>query len=234
MRHILVNTEHGGSHIKPHFDRQKFCILLQASAIISILSFFKGIATTLAACPSAASSCMEIWTAPSCFGPHGIHIPFEVFMKNMASWVFRTGSKSTSLTCHCENRWNWPRDKLIIWIRWERFYKLCLHKRIYLNQKIPLSSKPSSQNHFQINCEEYPLSAPIHITKPQERHEKSLLSSQNTFKTTYLQKNFNTLNMCCRALRSGRGIYMRLSKRRRIACSLSIIMRNNHVMGATQ
>ena len=28
----------------------------------------------------------------------------------------------------------------------------------------------------------------------------------------------STLNMCCRAFRSGRGIYIRLSNRRRMAC----------------
>lgn len=56
-------------------------------------------AHTCSASPFAASSCIEIWTAPDCFGPHGIHIPLEVLKKNMASWVFRTGSNKTSFTC---------------------------------------------------------------------------------------------------------------------------------------
>lgn len=59
---------------------------------------------TLEARPFAARSCIVVWTAPGCFGPHGIHIPSGVLMKNMASWVLRTGSKSTSLTCLVKSR----------------------------------------------------------------------------------------------------------------------------------
>lgn len=71
----------------------------EAHTIFSTCTSVWGSIHTFEASPFPARSCMEICTAPGCFGPHGTHISFGVLMKNIASWVLRTGSNSTSLTC---------------------------------------------------------------------------------------------------------------------------------------
>jgi hypothetical protein len=76
---------------------------------------------TFDANPSAASSVMVVCLAPGSLGPQGIHIsPSFVltFLKCIASWVLRTGSKSTSFTCTCKRfhclQYQYKRDSLRI------------------------------------------------------------------------------------------------------------------------
>ena len=106
---------------------------------------------------------------------------------------------------------------------------LCLHKQIYLNLKSPLSFVPSFQNHFQSSCEEYLLDATVQIIQDTAKshkicslHKNGLISKyflqwSNTI--TKSMTRHHTLNICCRALISGSGIYMRLSKRLLMACA---------------
>lgn len=54
---------------------------------------------TFSASPFVARSCIVVWMAPGCLGPHGIHVPSGDLKKNIASCVLRTGSNRTSFTC---------------------------------------------------------------------------------------------------------------------------------------
>lgn len=124
---------------------------------------------TFEASPLVANSCMVIWTAPCCFGPQGTHIPSGVLMKNIASWVLRTGSKSTSFTCKSRGPWTtfWlitdkdSRHQLKISVHPTNITHL--HKLKYLNPRNHLSCVLSFQNLLPLNYVVYPPNAPIWI-----------------------------------------------------------------------
>jgi hypothetical protein len=66
------------------------------------------------------------------------------------------------------------------------------------------------------------------------QEEVNFMNHTNMFQQVKKQATIvlmgNTLNMCCLAFKSGRGMYILLSNRRRIACGLFCISITNYVI----
>jgi hypothetical protein len=85
--------------VSPRYNQEAIVVLFSGNGFqveLSVIVFYS--IHTFEARSCASSSCNVVLTAPRCFGSQGTHMPSEDFMKYSASWILRTGSKSTSLT----------------------------------------------------------------------------------------------------------------------------------------